>query len=603
MIGMSASFIAHLLREIERATTGRRLDRVVASTADRIRIVLRRTDDAIVFDAGAIAPRVGWEERGRGGSGARGGDRDAASVRDSAGAYVRSDISTARLATLAEALLSGRELERIEQPDGDRWVHLDFGDGKRLVWEHFGRRANVVLVENGTIVACLRTYAPGEPGVKRPIVVGAPYPAPPAGHAEDTAEAPAESAAPCIVHLAERGAPRLSHFAPDDAALERAGIARARIAGARVERFPSFALASAAWGVAMVARDAHARLLVALRAHWRDAERRARRALDAIDRDLARADRSDEFRRAGEALVASFALLRRGASEARVPDPHDAATTLVIPLDPAKTPQENADRFFKDAKRGARGRATMVARRETVGADHARAEEAAARWADDAGDAATIDEMAAAARAAGLRIEGIGARGDGPRARAGRGAGARGGAGAQGGGGAGARGSAGAGEPSRGPGGRRRDSRHDPLFGARLYRYEVTGGFTVLVGRADSDNDLLTHKIARPWDLWFHSGQSAGSHVVLVKGSAKASPPKEALLEAAALAAHYSKARNAGLVPVIYTERRYVRKPRRAPAGLVTCEREKTIFVRPDALEAKRGKSGGREPLTELDAE
>ncbi|MFN0151410.1 MAG: NFACT RNA binding domain-containing protein, partial [bacterium] len=128
----------------------------------------------------------------------------------------------------------------------------------------------------------------------------------------------------------------------------------------------------------------------------------------------------------------------------------------------------------------------------------------------------------------------------------------------------------------------------DPLRGARLFRYEVTGGFTVLVGRTSADNDTLTHKIAKSWDLWFHSGQTSGSHVILVKGNAKANPPKEALLEAAALAAFHSKARNAGMVPVIYTEKRYVRKPRKSPAGLASCEREKTLFVRPNALEDKR---------------
>ena len=58
-------------------------------------------------------------------------------------------------------------------------------------------------------------------------------------------------------------------------------------------------------------------------------------------------------------------------------------------------------------------------------------------------------------------------------------------------------------------------------------------------------------------------------------------PSKQEIEETAAIAAWHSKARNNSLVPVIYTERRYVRKPRKAKAGLVTVEREKSIMVAP----------------------
>jgi predicted ribosome quality control (RQC) complex YloA/Tae2 family protein len=58
-------------------------------------------------------------------------------------------------------------------------------------------------------------------------------------------------------------------------------------------------------------------------------------------------------------------------------------------------------------------------------------------------------------------------------------------------------------------------------------------------------------------------------------------PSKREIQETAAIAAYHSKARNDSLVPVIYTERRYVRKPRKAKPGLVTVEREKSIMVAP----------------------
>ena len=58
-------------------------------------------------------------------------------------------------------------------------------------------------------------------------------------------------------------------------------------------------------------------------------------------------------------------------------------------------------------------------------------------------------------------------------------------------------------------------------------------------------------------------------------------PPREVLEAAAAIAARFSKAKHAGTVPVIWTRKRYVRKPRGSKPGLATCTHEKTVFVRP----------------------
>jgi hypothetical protein len=112
-------------------------------------------------------------------------------------------------------------------------------------------------------------------------------------------------------------------------------------------------------------------------------------------------------------------------------------------------------------------------------------------------------------------------------------------------------------------------------------RFELSGGWTVLVGRSNRENDLLTHKLARQRDLWFHARGVAGSHVVLQRGGRKDNPSRDTLEAAASIAAHFSKARTSGLVPVIYTEKRYVRKPRKAPPGLAVCLREKVLMVEP----------------------
>jgi predicted ribosome quality control (RQC) complex YloA/Tae2 family protein len=112
-------------------------------------------------------------------------------------------------------------------------------------------------------------------------------------------------------------------------------------------------------------------------------------------------------------------------------------------------------------------------------------------------------------------------------------------------------------------------------------RFVVPGGFEVWVGRNSANNDELTVRHAHPSDLWFHARGVGGSHVVLKTKSAAGVPGKDAIRAAAAIAAYYSKYRNASNVPVAYTEKKYVIKPRGVPAGTVTMQREKVIMVRP----------------------
>lgn len=114
----------------------------------------------------------------------------------------------------------------------------------------------------------------------------------------------------------------------------------------------------------------------------------------------------------------------------------------------------------------------------------------------------------------------------------------------------------------------------------RPYRTFAVDGYEVLVGRADRDNDHLTFRVAAPRDLWLHvGGGTPGSHVVVRDQGNDV--PRSVLERAAALAAWYSKARNASSVEVHYCRVAQVRKPRGAPAGLVELERFQKIRVKP----------------------
>ena len=112
-----------------------------------------------------------------------------------------------------------------------------------------------------------------------------------------------------------------------------------------------------------------------------------------------------------------------------------------------------------------------------------------------------------------------------------------------------------------------------------IMEHELPGGWKVIAGKTDVDNDYLSLKLAKPNDYWFHVRGMPGSHVVLRTGSREA--PRDTLKQAAAVAAYYSKARHGGVVPVSCTQARYVTKPRGAKPGLVQIRKEITLKVRP----------------------
>ncbi len=112
------------------------------------------------------------------------------------------------------------------------------------------------------------------------------------------------------------------------------------------------------------------------------------------------------------------------------------------------------------------------------------------------------------------------------------------------------------------------------------YRTFEVGGYTVLVGKTSHDNDELTFRHARPNDIWMHARGVPGSHVV-IRLDGRPKPGRDVIRLAAALAAYYSKYRNAGNVPVCYTERKYVHKMKGAPPGTVRLDREEVVMVKP----------------------
>lgn len=104
-------------------------------------------------------------------------------------------------------------------------------------------------------------------------------------------------------------------------------------------------------------------------------------------------------------------------------------------------------------------------------------------------------------------------------------------------------------------------------------------GFRISVGKNNTQNDELTMKTAGPGDIWFHTKQIPGSHVIVFTEGKE--PPETTIIEAALLAAYYSRARQGSLVPVDYTPKKYVKKPSGAKPGFVIYTTNKTAYVTP----------------------
>lgn len=110
-------------------------------------------------------------------------------------------------------------------------------------------------------------------------------------------------------------------------------------------------------------------------------------------------------------------------------------------------------------------------------------------------------------------------------------------------------------------------------------KFISSDGIEIYVGKNNLQNDYLTLKFADKRDLWFHTKNTAGSHVI-VKNFGKV--PDKTLEEAASLAAYYSKARNSSKVAVDYTEVRNMHKPNGAKPGMVIYYSNKTIYITPE---------------------
>ncbi|MFZ5815577.1 MAG: Rqc2 family fibronectin-binding protein [Bacillota bacterium] len=271
----------------------------------------------------------------------------------------------------------------------------------------------------------------------------------------------------------------------------------------------------------------------------RDEAGRVRRKLKAQRESLATAESAEAFRIQGELITANLWQIQKGETEARVVNYYDPdGGEVVIPLDPTLTPSENAQAYYRRYQKARSGLAIIqeqVARSEAELAYLEQVEVAL----DQASSLPDLEEIRRELAAEGY----IGEKPEKDRKR-------------------------GAEAP--------KEQRAQPPLTIRS-----SDGLEIWVGRNNRQNDYLTMKLAAPHDLWFHTKEIPGSHVILRVPPGR-EVPERAIHEAAALAAYHSRARHSSGVPVDYTLRKHVRKPNGARPGMVIYDNQKTLWVTPD---------------------
>ncbi len=391
--------------------------------------------------------------------------------------------------------VSGARVTAISLENQDRVVKIHFsrqGEEYLLMFELFGSSANLVLVDvSSTILAVYNPVPPTEEAV-RPLMPG------------------------------------LQYCAPEkkrDTGFQRSGLSSGFDAG------PSPNRAAEMYYECLIEQRHIARLRTELSSRIKKDLSKTDRLMSALSGDLRSADRVDEYRQAGDLVLAHLKELRTGMERADLTG-YDGRTVPVI-LDPKRSPSRNAELYFKKYKKARTGR-DIIAARLRQATDEASYLKSILNDIEKAADIDTLISIRSGLVATG-RLE-----------------------------------------KKPVPSKKTRQVAASPAI-----RKIVFSGWEILVGKSAAGNDHLTLKIARPDDLWLHAEGMPGSHVIIRNPNAGIIPP-EVLLKAAALAAFHSKGKNAAKVPVTYTSAGLVKKPRGAKPGLVTLQARKSLMVKPE---------------------
>ena len=252
--------------------------------------------------------------------------------------------------------------------------------------------------------------------------------------------------------------------------------------------------------------------------------------LQRLEEDRLRAENSEKYRLYGELLTANLHLVEAGSKQVTVTSYYDGSE-VCIPLDPRFSSARNAQLYYKKyskAKTAVREKAVQI--EETL------------KEIEYLKSVASFVELASSLEELDLIRQELTENGYIRLRRS----------------------------KNKPTGSKSKPSPH---------RYVLSSGLVALAGRNNRENDWLTTKRASGSDLWFHTKDIPGSHVILLLDGK--SPTDLDLLEAASIAAYHSKGKASSNVPVDYTRIRHVKKPSGARPGMVIFTHNKTLYVEP----------------------
>ena len=257
--------------------------------------------------------------------------------------------------------------------------------------------------------------------------------------------------------------------------------------------------------------------------------------------ELLRAEKREGLREKGELIAANIYRLKKGMTSFVAVNYFDDNKEVEIELDTRLTPQENSEKLFREYRR-MKNAEKYITEQINAGEEELIYLESVLESIEKAESTADIAEIREELREMGYVDKNI-----------------------------------------------RRDKKQTAL---RPYRFTSSDGYTIYAGRNNKQNDALTLKSAEKYDLWFHTKNIPGSHVI-VERAYDDEPPARLYTEAAIIAATLSRAKDSKNVPVDYAEVRYVKKPQGAAPGRVIYTNYYTAYVDPDEELVSKLKGNG----------
>lgn len=262
----------------------------------------------------------------------------------------------------------------------------------------------------------------------------------------------------------------------------------------------------------------------------RNEKEKNEKKIKKLEKTLTDAKKAEEFQLFGELLTANMHAYKKGDSSIEVLNYYDENNGMIsIGLDPLKTPSENAQSYFNKYQKAKKSVSFVLEQIEKAKEEVVYFESLLQQM--EAASPKDIQEIREE-----LQEEGY------IKARQTKG-----------------------------------NKKHKPQKPS-LEEYHSSSGMTILVGKNNKQNEYLTNKLAHREELWFHTKDIPGSHVVIRNGE----PDDQTIFEAATLAAYFSKARNSSSVPVDYTKIRNVKKPNGSKPGYVIYDNQQTLYVTPN---------------------